>query len=149
MPGVAVICYREQDVSLMDRDNNLRRTALVCVLLTVVTLATFWPVVRNDFINLDDSNYVVENSAVQAGLTWKAVAWAFTTGRGSNWHPLTWLSHMLDVQLFGLNPGGHHLTSLLLHTANTLLLFFLLKHDRRAVAQRLCGGLVCAASPAR
>jgi len=114
-------------MSLMNRDNNLRRTTLVCVLLTVVTLATFWPVVRHDFINLDDHNYVVENPAVQMGFTWKAVAWAFTTGRGSNWHPLTWLSHMLDVQLFGLNAGGHHLTSLLLHTANTLLLFFLLK----------------------
>ena len=70
---------------------------------------------------------MVENPAVQAGFTWKTVAWAFTTDCAANWHPLTWLSHMLDVQLFGLNPGGHHLTSLLLHTANTLLLFFLLK----------------------
>ncbi len=111
----------------MNRDNNLWRTTLVCALLSVATLATFWPVVRCDFINLDDHNYVVENPVVQAGLTWKTVAWAFTTGRCGNWHPLTWLSHMLDVQLFGLNPGGHHLTSLLLHTADTLLLFFLLK----------------------
>ena len=111
----------------MDHDNNLRRTILVCVLLSAATLATFWPVVRCDFVNLDDSTYVVENPAVQAGFTWKSVAWAFTTDCAANWHPLTWLSHMLDVQLFGLNPGGHHLTSLLLHAANTLLLFFLLK----------------------
>jgi hypothetical protein len=133
MPGVAVICHRVQDMFLMDRDNNLRCAILVCVLLTVVTLATFWPVVHHDFINLDDPNYVVQNPAVQAGLTWKAVAWAFTTGRNNNWHPLTWLSHMLDVQLFGLNPSGHHLTNLLLHTANTLLLFFLLKQMTRAL----------------
>ena len=114
-------------MSLMNRDNNLRRTILICVLLSIATLVTFWPVVHHDFVSVDDYHYVVENPAVQAGLTWKAVAWAFTTGRSSNWHPLTWLSHVLDVQLFGLNPGGHHLTSLLLHTANTLLLFFLLK----------------------
>ena len=112
---------------LMKRDNNSWQTTLICVLLGAATLAAFWPVVRNDFINLDDRNYVIWNPDVQAGLTWKGVVWAFTTGRSSNWHPLTWLSHMLDVQLFGLNPGGHHLTSLLLHAANTLLLFFLLK----------------------
>jgi tetratricopeptide (TPR) repeat protein len=111
----------------MERNSNPWRNTLVCVLLCVATLATFWPVVRCDFINFDDPIYVVENPAVQAGLTWKAVAWAFTTDRAGNWHPLAWLSHMLDVQLFGLNPGGHHLTSLLLHAANTLLLFFLLK----------------------
>ena len=111
----------------MNRDNSLWRTILVCVLLCLTTLATFWPVVRYDFINLDDHNYVVENPSVQAGFTWKAVAWAFTTGRCGNWHPMTWLSHMLDVQIFGLNPGGHHLTNMLLHTVNTLLLFILLK----------------------
>ena len=133
MPGVAVIGYRIQDVSLMNRDNNLRRTILVCVLLTVVTLATFWPVIRHDFVSADDYNYVVENPAVQAGFTWKTVAWAFTTDCAANWHPLTWLSHMLDAQLFGLNPGGHHLTSLLLHTANTLLLFILLKQMTAAL----------------
>ena len=111
----------------MERDNNPRHTALICVLLGMATLAIFWPVVRNRFIDLDDLTYVVWNPAVQAGLTWKGVVWAFTTYCAGNWHPLTWLSHMLDAQLFGLNPAGHHLTSLLLHTANTLLLFFLLK----------------------
>jgi hypothetical protein len=117
----------------MDGNNNLRRTTLVCVLLGLTTLATFWPVVHHDFINLDDPDYLVQNRAVQAGLTWKTVAWAFTTDCTGNWHPLTWLSHMLDVQLFGLNPGGHHLTSLLLHTTNTLLLFFLLKQMTAAL----------------
>jgi tetratricopeptide (TPR) repeat protein len=111
----------------MERDNNPRHTTLICVLLGMATLAAFWPVVRNRFIDLDDLTYVVWNPAVQAGLTWKGVVWAFTTYCAGNWHPLTWLSHMLDAQLFGLNPAGHHLTSLLLHTANTLLLFFLLK----------------------
>ena len=127
MRGVAVNRRREQDMSLMDRDNHPWRTPLICALLSMLTLATLWPVVRADFINLDDPNYVVENAAVQAGLTWRTVGWAFTAGCAANWHPLTWLSHMLDVQLYGLHPGGHHLTSLLLHTVNTLLLFFLLK----------------------
>src|SRR5208282_1193673 len=70
--------------------------------------------------------YVSENADVSGGLTWHGVWWAFTTGAAANWHPLTWLSHMLDVQLYGAAPGPHHLTNLLFHIANTLLLFGLL-----------------------
>lgn len=92
-------------------------------LLAVAVLAAFWPVLRCGFINYDDPTYVSANPHVMAGLTWRGAAWAFTTGHASNWHPLTWLSHMLDVQLFGLNPGAHHFINLLFHLANTLLLF--------------------------
>ena len=111
----------------MDRAKTTRRSLLICGLLAAVTLLTFWPQTGHDFITYDDALYVTENAHVQQGLTWAGVAWAFRTGDTGNWHPLTWLSHMLDVQLFGLEPGWHHLTSLLLHAANAALLFLLLQ----------------------
>jgi len=91
-----------------------------------VSLIVYAPVWHHDFVNYDDYQYVSENADVSGGLTWHGVWWAFTTGAAANWHPLTWLSHMLDVQLYGLSPGPHHLTNLLFHIANTLLLFGLL-----------------------
>ena len=99
----------------------------ICLFLIGATLAVFWALKNNEFVNLDDNVYVTENLYVQAGLTFKGLSWAFTTTHASNWHPLTWLSHMLDCQLFGLKPTGHHLTSLLLHIVNTLLLFLVLR----------------------
>jgi Flp pilus assembly protein TadD len=95
--------------------------------LAVSTLLVFWQVRNFDFINYDDSVYVYENPHVLNGLTADAVWWAFTTGQASNWHPLTWLSLMLDCQLFGTAPGRMHLVNLFLHLANTLLLFTVLK----------------------
>jgi tetratricopeptide (TPR) repeat protein len=77
-------------------------------------------------VNFDDPQYVGDNRSLTRGLTWQGVSWAFTTRHAGNWHPLTWLSHMLDVRLFGLDAGAHHLTSVALHVANTLLLFGLL-----------------------
>ncbi|MCX7722284.1 MAG: tetratricopeptide repeat protein [Verrucomicrobiae bacterium] len=103
-----------------------RRFQLIAVVLCVVTLAVYLPVVRHDFVNYDDPVYVTENAYVQAGLTLDSIAWAFSTGRSGNWHPITWLSLMLDSELYGTWPGGFHSTNLLLHTANTLLLFWLL-----------------------
>ena len=100
-----------------------RRAALAVVLLTGLTLVVFAPVVSFQFINVDDSVYVTGNDHVQQGLTWPNAAWALTSLEAANWHPVTWLSHMLDVTLFGLNPGGHHATSLLLHTLNVIVLF--------------------------
>src|SRR5204863_174243 len=76
---------------------------------------------------LDDPDYVTNNPHALSGLRWQDVEWAFRTGYASNWHPLTWISHQLDAQLFGMKPGGHHLTSLVFHIANSLLLFFLLQ----------------------
>ena len=111
----------------MDLVKKTRRTLLICLLLSVVTLITFWPQTGHDFITYDDPFYLTENTHVQQGLTWANVAWALRTGETGNWHPLTWLSHMLDVRLFGLRPGGHHLTSLLFHAANAVLLFLLLQ----------------------
>ncbi|HEY6065173.1 MAG TPA: tetratricopeptide repeat protein [Thermoanaerobaculia bacterium] len=91
-------------------------------------MATFGSVLGNGFTNYDDTDYVVRNPAVRAGLTWAGARWAFTTGWASNWHPLTWLSHMADVTLFGMNPAGHHATNLLLHLINTVLLFLFLEN---------------------
>jgi protein O-mannosyl-transferase len=110
-----------------------KQAFLLCLLLALVTAAVYWPVARHGFINFDDPDYVSGNPRVQVGLTWESVQWAFTTGFSSNWHPLTWLSHMLDCQLYGLTPGGHHLTNLLFHIANSLLLFGLF--------QRMTGAL--------
>ncbi len=95
--------------------------------LTLSTLLVFWQVRNFDFINYDDNLYVSENRSIISGLTLDNVVWAFTTTRAANWHPLTWLSLMLDCQLFGPNPGWIHLVSLLLHIVNILLLFAVLK----------------------
>ncbi len=103
------------------------RSFWICLALTLATTAVFWQVCTYDFVNYDDPEYVYENPNIQAGITLKAIKWAFTTSHASIWHPLAWLSHMLDWQLFGPNAGGHHLTSLILHIANTLLLFTVLK----------------------
>src|ERR1041385_5524115 len=97
--------------------------SLLCAGLAAVTLLCYSQLLRHGFVDFDDPDYIYENSHVTSGLTGSGLIWAFTTGHASNWHPLTWLSHMLDCQLFGLNPAGHHLTNLLFHVANTLLLF--------------------------
>ena len=102
------------------------RDLTLCLLLAVLVLGAYSRVKSNGFVSLDDEGYVTRNAHVQSGLSWDSFAWACTTYDVSNWHPLTWLSHELDVQLFGLNPAGHHLTSLVIHLLNVLLLFWLL-----------------------
>lgn len=106
-----------------------RRTVLVCALLALAALAIYAPVYYYDFLNYDDGDYVVENPQVTAGLTKKGLIWAFVNlhGKHTYWHPLTWFSHMLDCQLFGLHPGPHHLVNVLFHSANSVLLFLVLK----------------------
>jgi protein O-mannosyl-transferase len=104
-----------------------QRKLMLGLLLVAVTLAVYNPVSRNGFVNFDDDRYVTDNPQVRAGLHWSTVRWAFTSLDQANWHPLAWLSHALDCQLFHLNPAGHHYTSLLLHGANALLLFLILQ----------------------
>ena len=104
-----------------------RRLAVYLPLgLCLLTLAAFLPVLRNGFVNFDDPQYVYANPHVRQGLSAAGLRWALTTQVAGHWHPLTLVSHMLDVQLYGLDPAGHHLTSLLLHLANVLLLFAVL-----------------------
>ncbi|MHC4336752.1 MAG: tetratricopeptide repeat protein, partial [Planctomycetota bacterium] len=109
------------------KTSNKYCVLFIYLALALTTLVVFQQLRNYDFVNYDDPSYVSKNPQVQAGLARDSIAWAFTTGYESNWHPLTWLSHMLDCQLFGTNPGWHHLTNLLLHIANTLLLFAVLK----------------------
>jgi protein O-mannosyl-transferase len=102
-------------------------TFVICVILVVSTLTVYHRVLNYGFVNYDDSDYVVKNKQVRSGLSCEGIVWAFTTGEAGNWHPLTWLSLMLDSQLFGNNIGGFHITSVLLHTINALLLFLVFK----------------------
>ena len=111
----------------------MRRDHVIGVALAVAVLAVFGPALRYGFVDYDDPEYLLLNPHMQRGLTPESVAWAFTSLEQNNWHPLTWLSHLADVSLFGWRPGGHHLTSLLLHAANSVLLYFVLKRLTRAV----------------
>ena len=99
----------------------------ICLVLAAITFAVFGQTLRHEFVNYDDDDYVYENPVVARGLTLNGIVWAFTHVHAANWHPLTWLSHMLDCQLYGLHPGGHHLTNVLLHTATVIALFLVLR----------------------
>jgi len=99
---------------------------MVCLFLTLVIVLIYGQVGSFDFVNWDDGLYVTENVYVQKGLSEEGFIWAFTTSHAGNWHPITWLSHMLDCELYGLSPAGHHYTNIAFHIANTLLLFFIL-----------------------
>jgi Flp pilus assembly protein TadD len=120
---------------------------LLAALLAGVTLLVFSPIRRAAFIGFDDNEYIVDNPQVQAGLTLRGSGWAWTTTHAGNWHPLTWLSLMLDAQLFGTWPGGYHLGNLLLHLANTLLLFALLRRLTRAPGRSVVAAALFALHP--
>jgi tetratricopeptide (TPR) repeat protein len=112
---------------LMEHSSKKLYSLSIYLALVLFTFVAFEQIRHNNFVNYDDNLYVTENPHVKAGITHESVVWAFTTSHASNWHPLTWLSHMLDCELFGLNPHWHHLTNLFFHIANTLLLFWVLK----------------------
>jgi tetratricopeptide (TPR) repeat protein len=104
--------------------SNIRTELLICFFLVTVTFAVYWQVRSFAFVNYDDGQYITENQHVKNGLNYKSIHWAFSSYHAANWHPLTWLSHMLDIELYGLNPGAHHQTNLIFHIVNALLLFF-------------------------
>src|SRR5271166_4090725 len=103
------------------------RVLIIAALLAASAASVYLPVVHHPFLNLDDNQYVSENPHVQDGLSWTTVAWAFTSYEALNWHPLTWLSHAADVQIFGPEPAGPHAINLLLHVLNVVLLFLVLE----------------------
>ncbi|MEO5356396.1 MAG: tetratricopeptide repeat protein [Nitrospirae bacterium YQR-1] len=103
---------------------DLRMSAILG--LIIITVAAYFNVINNSFVNYDDFKYVTENPHIRNGLTIRNLKWALSTTHGSHWHPVTWISHMADIQIFGLNPAGHHLMSLLFHIANVILLFLFL-----------------------
>jgi protein O-mannosyl-transferase len=115
-----------------ERENG-STIAWVIVGIVIFVLLAYYPVIGNQFVNYDDPSYVTANDRVKSGITLDSIRWAFSAFYFYNWHPVTWISHMLDVQLFGLDPMGHHLTNLVLHLANTLLLFALFKRMTGAV----------------
>ncbi len=117
----------------MDKITNKEQPFYIYALLAAITFLVYAQVLRHDFLYFDDNLYVSANPNVKAGLSGQSINWAFTTSYAANWHPVTWLSHLLDCQLFGLNPSCHHLVNVLFHTANTLLLFALLNAMTGAV----------------
>jgi len=128
---------------------KLVRPGPIILVLALTVVGVFLPVIGLDFTNYDDPDYVIENRPVLAGLTLKSLGWAFTHSHSANWHPLTWISHMLDCQLYGLNPAGHHFTSLLFHAANSLLLFLLLRSMTGAIWPSACVAVAFALHPLR
>lgn len=123
------------------------RLPLAFLMVGAVTVIAYWRVLHNEFITFDDTDYVTVNMVVRQGLTFKGFLWSFTAFHAGNWHPLTWLSHMLDIELFDLNPMGHHATSLLLHVANSLLLCALLYRLTGYVGRSLVVALLFAIHP--
>jgi tetratricopeptide (TPR) repeat protein len=115
--------------------NKTRLELGICLFLIVACVTVYWQVGHHDFVRYDDNAYITENPNVQAGLTLKGSHWAFTTFHAANWHPVTWLSHMVDCQLFGLKPGMHHVVNLLFHIANSLLLFLVFRRMTGAIWQ--------------
>lgn len=114
-------------------ERKFQATVLAGALLALITLVVYWPAVHNGFVNFDDPDYITGNPRVLSGLTAENIRWAFTSYHSSNWHPLTWLSHMLDAQLFGPRPAGHHLVSVLWHVINSVLLLLVLKRMTQAL----------------
>ena len=121
----------------------------LCLALAAITFAVFGQTLHHEFVDFDDNQYVYENPVVTGGLTLKGIVWEFTHFDSANWHPLTWLSHMLDCQLYGLNPGGHHLTNVLLHTVTVILLFLVLRQMTGALWRSAFVAAVFAIHPLR
>jgi tetratricopeptide (TPR) repeat protein len=127
---------RKRDSSLASLvQNDRRKNLLITLLLIIATLVAYWQSGDHEFITYDDHEYVTENEVVQAGLTSEGVKWAFTTGHTGNWHPLTWLSIMVDCQLYGLDRTGHYYSNLILHILSTIILFFALKEMTATIWQ--------------
>ena len=124
-------------------------TWLIAFFLVLVTIALYWPATSHDFVNYDDDMYVKDNTHVTSGLTLGNARWAFRTDYAGNWHPVTWLSHMLDCQMFGLNSWGHHLTSVLLHALNAALVFMWLRLMTGATWRSLLVAALFALHPLR
>lgn len=121
----------------------------VCLFLAAITWLVFGQTLRHDFVNVDDVDYVLKNVEVARGLTVDGAVWAFTHFHASNWHPVTWISHMLDCQIFGLNPAGHHFTNVLLHMATAIVLFVVLRQMTAALWRSAFVAAIFAIHPLR
>lgn len=117
----------------VDSGGGAKAAPWIAMALACAVVVAYWPATHFGFIRFDDPTYVTENPHVLGGITPSSIAWAFTSGYGANWHPLTWMSHMLDVELYGVNGGAHHATNLTLHAASTVLLFVVMLRMSGAV----------------
>ena len=126
---------KKKTVRPLTNETDKTMKIAICIFMVVATCAVYWQILDHEFLNYDDNKYVTKNLNVQAGLTSESIKWAFTTFHFQQWHPVTWLSHMLDYQLYGSHPKGHLLTNLLIHIANVLLLFIVLLRTTRALWQ--------------
>src|SRR5215831_8968469 len=106
--------------------SNTASSWIICTLLVILVWIVFGQTLQHDFVNYDDDQYVYDNATIRSGLALDGVRWAITHVHAGNWHPLTSISHMLDCQIYGLQPWGHHLTNIILHAAVVILLFFAL-----------------------
>jgi tetratricopeptide (TPR) repeat protein len=138
----------EKGVSIGQVSAKPWQIAAVCVLLAVVTVVAYRGVRGNDFLRVDDDYYILENRNVQQGLTIESIGWAFTSYYAGNWHPLTWISHMIDWSLYGRNPAGYHVTNLCLHAANAILLFLFLLYLTGYLARSAMVAFLFALHPA-
>src|SRR5439155_3758429 len=123
---------------------------VICAVLVGITWFVVAQTLRHQFVTYDDPQYVYANPDVSAGLSLARISWAFTHTIAGNWHPLTTISHMLDCQLYGLDPAGHHFTNVLLHTNAVVLLFLVLQQMTGSLwRSAFCCGLICNSSIAR
>lgn len=129
--------------------SSIREVVGICIFIALAVWIVFGQALGYGFINYDDNKYVYENPVVQEGITWTGFVWALTYGQIGHWHPLTWLSHMLDCQLYGLNACGHHLTSLLFHAATAILLFLVLRQMTGALWRSAFVAMIFAIHPLR
>lgn len=131
----------------MVEPSDRRWTAVIASTIAIFASALYVQTLTFPFVYFDDDLYVFQNPVVSKGLTWKGIVWAFTSGHAANWHPLTWLSHMADVQLFGMAAGGHHATNVVFHGGNSALLYLLLNRVTGASGKSACVAVLFAIHP--
>jgi hypothetical protein len=137
----------ETDKNHYNKNITNKYKLLICLFIVTSTLIVYWQVNSFNFVSFDDPMYVTENRHVLAGLTSESIRWAFTNIDYMCWQPLTWLSHMLDIQIYGMSPGGHHITNLFFHIVNSLLLFLLLSQVTGALWESAFVALLFALHP--
>ena len=121
-----MILMKDDEICKITKHGKIGFNILICLLLAVSIVVVYWQTGNFDFVNYDDPIYVKDNPLVKHGLTLDGIKWALTMVYASNWHPLSWISHMIDVDLFGMRPGMHHLTNVLFHVLNSILLFIVM-----------------------
>jgi tetratricopeptide (TPR) repeat protein len=133
----------------MSESATRRPIWVVCLLIATAVVVVYWPALHCGFINYDDPAYVTNNPHVQSGVNWASLKWALTTTHAANWHPLTWVSHMVDFDLYGLRPWGHHLASVAIHAVNSVLLFLVLTRMTGAMVRSAFVAVIFALHPLR